>query len=179
MKTLKSILLLAFITCAFLSCKDDDDNGGASGSGMGSFTYDGSNFALDKGSVINYGGAGNSFNFDIILGSPSLNFDQFGDLDGSGDSVYFELWTDQQSGLKSGTYSYDSSSEADFTFTIGQIGVGCDNNGTCTFQDDSRSGTVTINRSGSNYDISFNLTMNGGEVITGSYDGSLRSLSDL
>lgn len=180
MKTLKSILILAFVACTLFSCDSDDDSGSdVSGNGIGSFTYDGNDFSLNKGSLINYGGSGNSFNFDITLVSPSVSFDQFGDFNGTGDVIYFELWTDQQSGLKSGTYNFDSSSRSDFTFTIADVGVSCNENGNCTFEDAAMSGSVTINRSGNNYDISFNFTTNTGEVITGNYDGSLRSFSDI
>ena len=179
MKILKSILLLAFVACSLISCKDDDDSGSVPGSGTWSFNYDGSTFILDKGSLIDFGGTGNSFNFDITLVSSGFSFDEFGDINGSGESVYFELWTDQESGLKNGTYDYNTSSQTDFTFSIGEVGVGCNDNGTCTFQDSADSGTVTINRSGNNYDISFNITTSTGEVITASYDGSLRSFSGL
>lgn len=179
MKTFKSILLFVFATCVLISCDKDDDNGDVAGNGTGSFMYDGNDFALNKGSIINYGGSGNSFNFDITLGSPSLSFDQFGDFDGTGDAIYFELWTDQQSGLKNGTYNYDPSSQSDFTFTIAEVGVGCDTNGTCTFQDSARSGSVTINRSGNNYSLSFSFMTDTDEVITGTYEGTLRSFSDI
>lgn len=180
MKTFKSILVLAFVIVASISCDSDDDNDTiGSDNGTGSLSYDGNEYALDKGSLINYGGSGNSFNFDITLGSPSLTLDQFGDFDGTGEVVYFELWTDQQSGLKSGTYNFDASSRSDFTFTIADVGIGCNQNGTCTFEDAARTGSVTINKNGDSYDLIFNFTTNTGELITGNYNGSLRSFSDI
>jgi hypothetical protein len=164
--------------------KDDDDNGNAN-----SFKFDGKTYALAKGFFEEYGpnGDGNSADFDIILMSSSFVFNETeGEFTGTGDAVYIDLNSPSLTEISSGTYVYDDeyyySEEATRqpnTFVEGGVFIGYNvqsETGTVFETDENSSGTVTINTSGSSFEISFNFTLSNGKRLEGQYKGTLQLL---
>lgn len=175
MKNLKNLGFLFIFSLLFISvsCGSDDDNNDDDNGTTNEFVYDGTAYALTNGFIQEYGGA-SLFNFDITLyGGLVLQNEQFS---GTGEVVYFEMWTDQATSLKSGTYNY-AATESDLTFTIGEIGIDCDTTTqSCATNLVVASGTVDLDVSGSNYDVDFNLTTTTGENVTGTFSGTLPTL---
>ncbi|WP_124979152.1 hypothetical protein [Nonlabens xiamenensis] len=176
MKIFKSFLLTAFVVVSLISCSSDDD-GGSSSSATGSFSVDGSSYSLNKGVVLNYGeGPTGIYNFDISLFSNGVNLDEAGEASGMGDVIYFELWTDQSSGLKEGTYSFSNSTE-DFAITVLSYGLDCNSQTEmCATEAEGEDGTLSISRDGNRYTLTFSIVTPDG-VATGTYSGVLRAFN--
>lgn len=148
----------------FTSCsKDDDDD-----SGSQSFEYNGKTYNLDNGYMDLYGSTSDGvYNIDLyllsdgVLGSTS-----------TGNGVYFEMYTNSENELTAGTYTYNSS-EANFTFDIGEFYMNYDfyeEVGDYTY---IKSGTVKVEKSSSIYTITIDCVDIDGKEIKGSYVGSL------
>lgn len=168
-----SRILLFLFTASFalVSCSDDDDGGESNGTG--NVTYDGANFNLSQGFITDYGEEDGLYNYDITLLSDDFNVD-FADEEvvGTGEILYFELWTDQSSGLKNGTYVM-SDTEIDLGMTYAEFALNynfdADDDGFLEATD----GEITVNRSGNTYTLDFDLTFENGKSLNGRYVGTL------
>ena len=176
MKKIRLYLVIMLLTSITFSCSDDDDAGENTsfiGSGTGSVVVDGDNFTLSGGAVVDYGSYNDeTFNFDIeLLSSDFVLTDD--SISGRGENVYFELLTDNATGLKNGIYTFNENG-GDFTFISSDVYLDYDFNLDDGTAIDITSGTLEITRAGDNYDLQWNVEGSNGEVITGSYSGTLR-----
>jgi len=134
--------------------------------------YDGSNYALTKGYIENYGNwDGSYYNFDVHLVNDGITITQ-DDAMGTGDLIYLELWSSSPTGLNPGTYSLASNSAAQ-TFSSGAVAFNYNiatELGTlyaCT------GGYVTISQSGTDYIFDVTFTLATGKTVNAYYKGSL------
>jgi len=182
MKNLKLFILLAFMSLAVVSCNKDDDNNddgnNPSGTVVGQFSFDGTNYNLRSGTIEDYGTDGNNIsNFDITLFDKNLNF-QNDDFAFEGDLVnelYFEIFTEEANKIPNGTYTFSSTDNAAGTFStssslILDYNFTTDEEGTYI---DFTAGTITVIQNGPVYELEFTLTTSGGKTVTGDYEGAL------
>ena len=153
----------------FSSCSN---GGGGGGEGTGSFTYDGTSYTITNGYIDDWGASGYA-DFDIILATAGLDSWEW---TGTGDFIWFDLVAPSSVG-EAGTYVWDLLA----THVLWDCGIGLNwdaasDIGTWINGDWSlASGAdyVTITKSGSTYTIEFSITLDGGEVVTGNYTGTL------
>lgn len=141
-----------------------------------SLIVDGVEYPLESGTLHNYGGQQGLYNIDLDIYSQGIDLQDctegFGI--GQGQDIYFEIWTSQPDYLDSTTYSIiedETESVGNITFSdyILDYNSDVDEENWLVIS----SGTVDVQKSGNNYTISWNLTGALGEVITGSYSGTL------
>ena len=174
---MKKLLLLIF-TFSLVACSggDDDNNGSNNSSQSDVLSVSGTDYELDSGNLTNYGpdSSTNAVNIDLDLMGGGI-FSACNDVwTGQGQDIYFEMWTSEEEFLDSGTYQINgeyslfSISYADYA-----LGINFD-------EDDSEwdwvtieSGSVNVERSGDNYTISWDTIDENGNVVAGSYSGTL------
>ncbi len=177
MKTKKWTLLLALLITPFFfaACSDDDDD---NNNGMSNhFSYDGDTYSLAGGIMINYGQLWDdeAYNMDLFLHSDGLEFDPtVPRFTGTGDGVGIDFFSPEEDELVPGTYTFDPDDTAEpFTFgSMTDMVLDFDastEEGTIL---DIVGGTVEVSRSGSNYQISFDLVAEDGNEVTGYFSGS-------
>jgi len=168
-----------------VSCSDSSSSSTDAPADGNSFQYDGSTFELGAGFLIDYGAwTENSFNFDLILLGEGMQFDFDNDTgSGTGPVLYFELFSESESTLASGRYTFNEDWE-----TYGQAG-------TFSFawmvenldlSDDDQDiepnffsgGTMDVERNGSNFVITFSGTMESENEISGAFSGTLEIFED-
>ena len=167
MKTIKLFLGVLLAVAVFAGCgKNDNDE---ESDPMNYFKVDGKTYELKVGYLQNWGtdeGYYEGYNQDLVLVSDGFSFDMESyELTGIGDAVYFEMYTSQSDGLETGEYEY--SSEEPYptaSFDYGEYYIGFnieteDYESTGFFT----SGTVTVSKSGSTYQISFSCTTSTGK----------------
>jgi hypothetical protein len=168
----KVLLIVPFLF--FYNCSDDDDNnpnphGGNNVLRVGNVEYD-----LDAGLIENYGAWDDEMvNLDLSLFSSGINISNCSSgPSGSGQVLYFEMFTTNENYLDDGTYTYSVNPElGTFDYADYALNWGQDMN-----EDDwieCGSGSVSIERSGSNYTISWDLIDDNGIDITGNFSGVL------
>lgn len=173
MKTLSStILILTIVSLVVSSCKKKDE---APAAKTNFFTVDGKDYAISKGVTIEYGGSATTgYNFDLLLASSGFDFSDFDNsgVKGSGELIYFELWSTSTTGLETGSYSISSTAQPN-TYTSNEIDINYDSNtGNTDKEYEATAGTVTIKVEGTTYTIDIDLTVAGG-TLTGNYTGTL------
>lgn len=169
MKTLKFLPLIVLLVAAFsmTSCNKDDD----SGTSENSFTFDGTTYTFARGYIEDFGSNGNgSFDWDVFLVSDGITLNS-GFLTGVGDLVYIDLNTSSETGLVSGTYTFNTQRDA-FTFVDGTIGIGFDLSTQSGTTAEITGGTVDIDANGNNVTIDFNLDTVSGS-LSGNFSGNL------
>jgi hypothetical protein len=175
MKSIKlSMLLLFAVVIMTAGCKKDDD-GGTSDSNY--LEYKGERFSLSKGYVEDYGDLGGGvFDLDITLVSSSIDIvvidDEVDELTGTGNLIYIDFRSSVAKAVASGDYTYSASEDAE-TFIFGIAGV----NYNVTLEEGEElfvtGGTIKVVRSGNNYELDFDLQVNGADPLKGKFKGSL------
>ena len=172
-------LLLLLAPVMLLGCGDGDGNGNTDvypNDQNNILIVDGLEYPLESGTLLNYGGQQSLYNIDLDINSPGVVVPDCTEDSaiGQGQNIYFEMWTTEPDFLDSMTYSIV---EEEFQ-AVGNITVsdyildfdsGTEENNWAIIS----SGTIDVQKSGNNYTISWNLTGELGEVITGSYSGTL------
>ena len=116
------MLSMLAMSLSFVSCEKDDED-----TKKNQFTYDGVDYALAKGIIENYGlwnYEPNIYNFDLSFFSSGLILDEDADVTGTGDGLYFEMFSSSETELLPGTYTFDAQESGDAnTFDIGMVVV--------------------------------------------------------
>lgn len=174
-KSLFKILLSLFtISALFVSCTTDEDT---NTTGDNKITVDGKSYDLSKGSLENYGVSymdSSIYNFDVLLYS-GFTYDMANEeYNGTGNYIYFEMYSSSATELVAGNYTYNASSYGANTFDDGYFEINY-NTSTETNElgDELTSGTVNVKKTGSEYEISFDGTAKSGKKVTAYYKGSL------
>ena len=178
MKNLLKILWIAPLLLMFNCGDDDDDSNNVIPQGdnvliVGDVSYD-----LEWGSLLNYGEfEPGIINIDLELWSPGIIEPESGcDLEeGEGQGLYFEMFTSNETSLDDGTYTYNMD-PALTTWDFGDYNLNLSDENTDANDGlwvELESGTVSIEKTGSNYNISWNLVDVNDVSITGTYSGSL------
>jgi len=176
MKTkLKYLLCLLLLVVIAISCGKDHDDAGTP---VNYLKVDGEYYELNYGYQEDWGTGSyyEGYNVDVVLMSDgiSVNFDTY-DVTGVGNVVYFEFFTAGENGIGAGRYVYTSSEPyAAGTFDDGEYLINFD---VSTEESEKsgyfKSGSVTVCRNGSVYEITIDGADSSGKKITGYYKGSL------
>ena len=165
-----------------VSCSDDAEE--PTVNKTNSFTVDDTEYSLSEGLTLEYGGdATTGYNFDLYVYSSGIDvsgildsgFAGAGGVAGTGEVLYFELWSTSATGLASGTYAI-SLSEAPNTYTVSELAINFGESSLNVYE--ATAGTVNISKDGSTYSIDFDLTVTGGKAFTGNYTGTLPNFLD-
>lgn len=171
-KVIFNLLLLGAMAALFGSCKDDEKPVG------GSFTYNGEKVTLKKGFYADWGSdqIGDDFYYywTLTLTTQDLAFDEEEEeMTGEGDLIYLGLYGFNigESELPVGTFEYDANEgENELDYALILLGYG---GSQFEYTDDVKAGVVTISKSGDSYTITFTLTLETDEVVSGKYQGKL------
>jgi hypothetical protein len=162
--------------CLFIiSCKKDNNNNSTSNS----FKFDNTEYKLSNGFLENYGKTGTEgYNLDLSLISSELTIHesngQVDSLSGTGDAIYFEIYTSDPAKLSIKDYTFNASSQADGNFDMAFVGMKFNPISYTGTIHDITAGKLSVKNNGSEYEISFDCTSDNGKTITGYYKGSLK-----
>lgn len=176
MKNLFTTSLGFFAICLFIiGCKKDNNDNSTSNS----FNFDNTEYKLSNGFIENYGKDGTEgYNLDLTLISSELTIHESnGEVDsltGTGDVIYFEIYTSDPGKLSVKDYTYNKSSYADGTFDYGFVGMKFNPIKEIGTIHEITGGKVSVKNNGSEYEISFDCTSDNGKKITGYYKGNLK-----
>jgi len=174
MKNLLRLFIgLAIISVITVSCKKD--NAKKSTLKIGTTDYE-----LSTGHIKNYGGQ-SVYNLDLRLYTNNINFQAetggYMTYAGSGQLIYFELYTSLSTELDARVYNYNSSSQASGAFDkayyyedYSYILNSGNTNGTKVY---ITSGSITVAKNGSEYEIDINCIDENGKAITGYFKGEI------
>lgn len=180
MKTIKLLTSLLLGTMLFAGCGGDDDSDSESGN---YFKINGKTYELKVGYLQNWGMDADyydGYNVDLLLVSDGITFDaENEEFSGTGDGIYFEMYSSMSNQLPAGSYTYSSTEpNSTSTFDYGEYYVDFN---TSTYDYTSygffNSGTITVSKSGSTYEISFTCTSSEGQSCTGYFKGQLTVLN--
>ncbi|HNX67615.1 MAG TPA: hypothetical protein PKH02_12080, partial [Bacteroidales bacterium] len=115
--------------------------------------------------------------YDIYLNlfTTGITVNSSGIQDGAGTIITVELLSDVNDGLSTGTYSFDSPTEA---FTISNFGYCLDwtansSSNTWSYLDKTKGGYLKIKRTGSNYEVDFKGVDDEGNSVKGNFSGTM------
>jgi hypothetical protein len=170
-KKIPTVLLLILILCA--GCKKDTREA----SNDNYIKYDGEKYPIDKGVLENFGLYDDSYNLDLSLYSNSvIPIEDEGELigaNGTGNAIYFEMFSSSSTQLTNGSYYFSYSEEAG-TYDYGIVHVNYNfNTHVGEIAQYIESGTVTVAKIGDIYEITINCTDEDGKSVTGYYKGTL------
>ena len=150
------------------SCKKDEKN-------KNEFKFDGSTITLDKGFIEDYGeNFDGSYDFDVWLFSENINFVD-DELTGSGDGIYLDLNTADQTGLEEGTYIW-SEDRAKFTIVDGGAILNADILMETGEEIIFTNGSVDISFDGDKTVLEFDMITEGNKTLTGKFKGVLEKI---
>lgn len=174
-KTILTITTITLFTFLIAGCKKDKDASPDNYLMVGTKKYE-----LAEGFLENYGNYSSEtgYNLDLTLISSGADLviidGMVESLTGTGNGVYFEVYTSMGDKLDIGDYMYDpESTEAAMTFDlgVGYINVNFSTmSGTPHFVD---GGTLSVLKNGSEYEISFDCVDGDGVKISGYFKSSL------
>jgi hypothetical protein len=176
MKNLCTPFIAVLLISLFIAgCKKDKNE-----TANNQFSYNGTVFNLSQGFLENYGKSGTEgYNIDLTLLSSSFTIhDKSGEVDsvsGTGDALYFEIFTSHADKLDVKDYTYDAAeSGADGTFDQGEIGMGFNMETLTGSAFNITGGKVSVTSVGTEYEITINCTASNGKSFTGYYKGPLK-----
>jgi len=183
--TFKLLLTVMAISVLFTNCKKDNkDDGGTTDPNAvsGTFTVGSTTYNF-KGAFGDKYGADSSyhqgFNIDMILYSDGINIVNVGGVPdsvyGQGAIIYLESFMPTENSFADGTYAYsDNVPHPLFTFSFfSDIGMGDYTTSNINFSSIT-GGTYTLSTlSDGRRNISFNLNLDGGGKITGTFSGPI------
>ncbi|HJX71136.1 MAG TPA: hypothetical protein VJ346_04270 [Bacteroidales bacterium] len=177
MKIEKKILTTVLFCLIILAgCKKDKDED----SSDNYIKYDGKMYPVDKGVLENFGDNDDGvYNLDLSLISDGITLiESQGELTGAtgtGNIIYFEMYTNSSTQLDNGNYEYNYLAEEPGTFDEGWIGINYD------FDDEEgdieleiEDGTITVTKNGYVYEITISCTDDAAKSVTGYYKGTLK-----
>ena len=176
MKIEKKILTIVLLCLIILAgCKKDKDED----SSDNYIKYDGKMYPIHKGILENFGEWSiGVYNIDLSLVSNEINLiESQGEITGAtgtGNIIYFEMYTSNSTHLDNETYEYEWSEEAG-TFDDGWVGINYnvdDEEGEIELEIED--GTVTVTKNGYIYEITINCTDDLGKSVTGYFKGTLK-----
>jgi hypothetical protein len=175
-KIFKPLIAILLLILFVAGCKKDKKE-----TVNNQFTYNGTEFILSQGFLENYGksAANEGNNIDLSLLSSTFTIhEKNGEVDsvsGTGDALYFEIFTSLPDKLDIRDYTYDGTeSYAAGTFDYGMIGMGFNMETELGSAFLITGGKVSVTSVGSDYEISINCTTSNGKTITGYYKGPLK-----
>lgn len=155
------------------NCGDNDDSNRVDPTAdnvlvVGDVSYD-----LEWGSILNYGEYESGIiNLDLEIWSNGVIEPESGcEVSGEGQGLYFEMFTSNETSLDDGTYTFNMN-PALGTWDYGDYNLDLTNEAEDSWIE-INSGTVSIDKTGSNYNISWDLVDVDGVSIRGNFSGGL------
>ena len=207
MKNLKHISIQAFLLLfGFLavSCTDDDKDTNPGPDNANKIEYNGANYTIKKG-FFQDGGAQDlvgeeesHYNHNFFLTDGNVNLNNDGSLQNAGDAkivIMTGLLSPGAASFKTGTFEYSNivqdattlpESEFDakyrprYVMLMGTVIV--DTDGDKNFEEETAQvvtgGTIKVSGTKPNYSTEYNLTLDGGKTLKGSFTGSYTQVAD-
>jgi hypothetical protein len=172
MFTLAVILLLSF---PIAGCKKDSNK---DESKKNLLLIDGTEYAISKGYLEYYGLNGSGFNIDLTLFSSGISIDETMGMpspsSGSGNMIYFEMYSPDSDKLAQRDYAYNSAGNSG-SFDLASYILDWN----IAVEPDIdfipiTAGTVKVIKNGTEYELSFSGTDQNNKVISVYYKGSLK-----
>jgi len=177
--TLLNLLITGLLFIAVAGCKKDSKKDDATKNYL---KVDGTEYDISKGFIVNYGGSGSIYNIDLVVVSSGLNIHDVNGLpdsvSGTGNTVYFEMYSSVSDKISSGDYVYnDSGAAGSFDYEDYML------NWNTTTQPNAEtteitSGTVKVINSGTEYELTFSGKDVHNKIISGYYKGNLKYYDD-
>jgi hypothetical protein len=179
-QTFKTVILLVLFSVSFLSCKKDKEEI-IPEEKKNQIMYDGSEYTLSQGLMtlcLQLNDSPPMFGYYLTFASPSISMDYSEDYpvySGTGDGLTFAIISNSLSDLPDGTYNY-SDNYNEFIFISGNLFLNydwSDYNPSATANSTVKSGTIKIQKSGTNYEVTIDCIMDNDKPLTAYYNGSI------
>ena len=142
----------------------------------GEFSYQNTSYNLANGLLIKI----DNDEFAFVLFSSGITFNETNGFHGNGQIIEFDIYVANENDI-SGTYCPpgDDTEFPPFWGDEGCFEINAVLNGDLDFEEQNiMDGTIIINQTGNNYEITFNTITNDGMDLIGSYTGNLIYLDD-
>lgn len=168
MKNKQLLFLFLTLSLFLFSCKKDGDDR------RNQFTLNGETYTLTQGFLTSFGDNGNgSYDYDISLLSTSGSIDIVNEeITGIGNGLYFDLNTNSAGGITSGTYTFSSEREA-FSMVATEAFVDYNFDTENGQEVSGVGGTVEINADGDQVSMDFEVVLQDGSTLKGTFDDKL------
>lgn len=171
---MKKLLYLAaaLALLATASCKDDE---GGPPPVTDAIMFDGKGYNGEKGLVFDYGDDGEYYNYDFMVADANITMEDLeADQIDATFLMYAELFSLGTESFRTGTFT--SGAGENLYYTNIQLIVDTNNDGMLSSEDqlyDVQNGDFTVaGGTGTNYTLTFDLTVAGGKKLTGTYSGN-------
>ncbi|MGE0078357.1 MAG: hypothetical protein AB7S48_10900 [Bacteroidales bacterium] len=136
-----------------------------------SFSYLGNEYELSQSFVEYYGeNWDGTYQLDLYMASSGINYVE---ATGSGNILYFSLYTSQANSISSGQYIYDYWAETKFTFDYGDVYINYNIDNEEGTKIPISNGSVTVAIINNIYSITIDCKDESENSITGSYTGEI------
>ncbi|PWJ34198.1 hypothetical protein [Sediminitomix flava] len=178
--TIVTVLALSFGLFACEEATDEGDELPANYFKVGDDTYE-----LSQGMLENYGTDDwhEGYNLDLSLVSKGIKISSDGDSEptGSGEFIYFELFSDSEDRLSEGTYPFEFNDELQPSMTFDYALYATNWSPALEDIEDAEgsllvNGALTVTQNGETYELSFNGINLEGKKVEGKYTGALTYL---
>jgi hypothetical protein len=169
------LLSLSAIIFIITGCKKDEEE-----TRKNAVTYNGTEYDLSFGTLENFGKdpLDPAYNLDLTIYSSGFtlpagtsNIDL---LTGSGQIIYFELYTSGSTALDSREYVFDASASGNNgTFDYSILGINFDSSSYDGDLHEITNGKITVVKNGEEYEITIDCKEASGKTITGFFKGKL------
>lgn len=108
-----NVAVILFLGFAIAGCKKDSSKDETTKNYV---NVDGTEYEISKGFITNYGMYNSAYNFDLVLVSSGLTILEYmgmpDSVSGTGNEVYFEMYSSSSDKLAVGDYVYNDSGDA-------------------------------------------------------------------
>jgi len=188
MKKYYYILSLLIITQYLSSCKSDDD---VNPDAAGYFMFDGNKYDLSNGFTYNMDKNNtvgtDGYRIDIRLNSSGFKIEEengkLKGLSGNGHGISFYIYSASPDQILSQVYNFNDGSRNIGDYEYSAFAVNADTDASTNTIFKCTQGSITVNREGSQYDLTFSGEYYhedyGSYFVTGSFKGELKMYYDL
>ncbi len=168
--------MLAFGLLTTVSCTDDDNTPAPTPLPEDAVAYNGKNYDIDNGAVIDWGTWENHYNYDFFLTDGEMDFENETAI-GATVMIYAELWSPGTESFSTGTFTFDNSGDTDgkrfFETTL--VVMDTNNNGELDEDDDQltvKAGTIKVAGSDADFTVEMDVTLSNDKPMKGKYSGT-------
>lgn len=166
----KSTLLLLSVILAGLvltGCKKSDDR-------KNYLQVGGTSYDLVFGDLEYYGTITGGYDIGLNLLSSGMTVSSTGYWEGSGTGIWFEVTSNANDGVSTGTYEYSASSGAFTIYDAGYCLAWTTNYATnvWVYFNSSKGGYLKVVRDGNKYEVTFKGTDEDGNTVKGNFSGT-------
>lgn len=172
-KLFYSIFALGLLATA--SCKDDETPT-SEPLPANTLSYNGKNYPIDNGAIIDWGSWEDHYNYDFFLTDGMMDLENETAVDATV-MIYAELWSPGTESFATGTFIFDNSGETGDKrfFENAAVVMDSNNNGELDENDDHltvKAGTFKVSGSGTSYTVEVDVTLSDNKLLKGKYSGT-------